>query len=54
MFCQIIKSREQIGQVVKGVDAKRVFPVHTENAGLFKKISPNVQLAKLSKEYTVG
>jgi mRNA degradation ribonuclease J1/J2 len=43
-------NRQQIGQVINEIDAKRVFPVHTENEALFKKISRKVCSAKLRKE----
>jgi ribonuclease J len=43
----------QIGQVVKEIDAEKVFPVHTEGATLFKKMSKNVQLPKLEKAYPI-
>jgi ribonuclease J len=46
-------NREQIGQVIDQIDAKKVFPVHTENAPLFKKISNKVHLPKLGKENQV-
>ncbi len=46
-------NKEQIGQVVNEIDAKKVFPVHTENAALFKKISKKVHLPKLGKENQV-
>jgi hypothetical protein len=44
-------NREQIGNLVAEIDAKKVFPVHTENARLFKQISKNVQMIKREKEY---
>jgi len=44
-------NRDQIGQVVKEINAKKVFPVHTENAALFRKISNKVQLPKREKGY---
>ena len=43
-------NREQIGKVINEIDAKKVFPVHTENATLFKKVCNTVHLAKLGKE----
>jgi mRNA degradation ribonuclease J1/J2 len=46
-------NREQIGQVINQIDAKKVFPVHTENAPLFKKINNKVHLPKLGKENQV-
>jgi ribonuclease J len=46
-------NKYQIGQVVKEIDAKKVFPVHTENAKLFEKITNKVQLVKREKSYSV-
>jgi ribonuclease J len=46
-------NRDQIGQVVNEIDAKKVFPVHTENAKLFEKITNKVQLVKREKSYSV-
>ena len=46
-------SKDQIGQVVPEIGAKKVFPIHTENAIMFKKISKKVHLAKLGKENKV-
>lgn len=44
-------NREQIEHVVKEISAGMVFPVHTENAQLFKKTCNNVQLTKREKRY---
>jgi len=46
-------NREQIGSLVTEINAKKVFPVHTENAHLFKQISENVQMIKREKEYGI-
>jgi mRNA degradation ribonuclease J1/J2 len=46
-------NREQIGSLVTEIDAKKVFPVHTENAYLFKQISKNVQTIESEKEYGI-
>ena len=42
--------KEGVEMVVKEIDAKRVFPVHTENPAAFKEFSKNVQIAKKEKE----
>jgi ribonuclease J len=47
-------NREQIGTLIKEINPKRVYPVHTENARLFKKISKNVELPIKGKEYRVS
>jgi ribonuclease J len=44
-------NREQIATLIDYVDPKKVFPIHTENAELFKKICRNVQTAQLGKGY---
>lgn len=46
-------SREHVQQLVKEVDAKNVFPVHTENASLFKETCSRVKLTKRGKQYIV-
>jgi ribonuclease J len=46
-------NKEQIGRLITAIDAKRVFPVHTENASLFKQISENVQLIECGKGYKI-
>lgn len=46
-------NKEQIEATVKQIGAKRVFPVHTENAALFSKIATNVTLPKVEKEYVL-
>jgi len=46
-------NRNQLTNFIKYVAPKRVFPVHTENQQLFKKISNNVQTIKREKEYRI-
>jgi len=46
-------NREQIGGVVARIDAKTVFPVHTENARLFKQVCRNVKVPMREKEYEI-
>jgi ribonuclease J len=46
-------SKDQIGQVVTEIAAEKVFPIHTENAALFKKITKKVHLPKLGKSNQV-
>ena len=45
--------RQQITILINYVKPKRIFPIHTENQRLFKKISKNVQTIKYGKEYTL-
>jgi mRNA degradation ribonuclease J1/J2 len=46
-------NRKQIGEIIKEIGAKKVFPVHTENASLFKQTSSNVQIIKRERAYNV-
>jgi ribonuclease J len=46
-------NREQIGSLVTEINAKKVFPVHTENQHLFKQITRNAQMIKPEKEYGI-
>jgi len=46
-------NRQQLTGLVNYVKPKRIFPIHTENQHLFKKISGNVQTIKYGKEYTL-
>jgi ribonuclease J len=46
-------NRKQIGSLVTEIAPKKVLPVHTENAHLFKQISKNVQMIKREKEYGI-
>ena len=45
--------REQIGSLVTEINAKTVFPVHTENQHLFKQMTKNAQMIKPEKEYGI-
>jgi len=44
-------NREELTGLINYINPKRIFPVHTENQQLFKKISGNVQTIKYGKEY---
>lgn len=46
-------NKDQIRNLVTEVAAKKVFPVHTENARLFKKTCKNVQMTKKEREYRI-
>ncbi len=46
-------NRDQIRSLVSAVAARKVFPVHTENADLFGRMCKNVQLIKREKQYSV-
>jgi mRNA degradation ribonuclease J1/J2 len=46
-------NRDQIRSLVSDVAARKVFPVHTENAGLFRETCKNVQLTKREKQYKI-
>jgi ribonuclease J len=44
-------SKEQLVEMVKEIQPKRVFPVHTENQKLFKSYFSNIQTIEQGKEY---
>jgi ribonuclease J len=46
-------NKKQIAQLVTEIGAKKIFPVHTENAQMFKQISSNAQIIKREKEYRI-
>jgi ribonuclease J len=46
-------NKDQIGSLIREIKPKKVFPVHTENPHLFKKISSNVQITKREEEYEI-
>jgi ribonuclease J len=46
-------NRQQITGLINYIKPKRVFPIHTENQQLFKKISKSVQTIKYGREYTL-
>jgi ribonuclease J len=46
-------NKEQIAQLVTEIGAKKIFPVHTENAQLFKQISRNAEIIEREKEYRI-
>jgi hypothetical protein len=46
-------SKEQLVEMVKEIQPKRAFPVHTENQKLFKTYCSNMQLISSEKEYVL-
>jgi ribonuclease J len=46
-------NRQQIESLVEKIDAKKVFPVHTQYPNLFKQIDTQVQMIKREKEYEI-
>ena len=46
-------NKQQITGLINHIKPKKIFPIHTENQQLFKKISKNVQVIKYGKEYTL-
>ncbi len=46
-------NKEQIEQLLSKLDAKKVFPVHTENAQLFKQLNRHVQITEKEKDYRI-
>ena len=47
-------NKEQIESLINEIQPKKIYPVHTENARLFKKISDRVQLVNRGKEYKMA
>jgi len=45
--------RRQLTDLVNYINPKRIFPIHTENPGLFKKVNKKVRLVKYGKKCTV-
>lgn len=45
--------KEGVKYVVKEIDAAKVFPVHTQDPGAFKRFSKNVVTAERDKEYLI-
>jgi len=46
-------NKQQITNLINHVKPKKIFPIHTENQSLFKKISNNTQIIKRGKAYTI-
>jgi mRNA degradation ribonuclease J1/J2 len=44
-------SKEQLVEMIKEIQPKQVFPVHTENQQLFKTYCKNIQTVKQGFEY---
>jgi ribonuclease J len=47
-------NKDQIESLIREIKPKKVFPVHTENAYLFKNINDSVQLIEYGKEYKMA
>ncbi len=45
--------RQQITNLIYDIKPKKVFPIHTENTHIFKKINKNIETMKYGKEYTI-
>jgi ribonuclease J len=43
-------NRNQLAALIEQIKPKKIFPVHTENPQLFKKISKNVQIVQNGKK----
>jgi ribonuclease J len=46
-------NRNQLTDFIDYIEPKRIFPVHTENQHLFKKINDNTQTIRREKEYQI-
>ncbi len=46
-------NRRQLTDLITYIKPKRIFPVHTENPGLFRTINKNVHVAKYGRKYTI-
>ena len=46
-------NRKQLEKLIKKVKPKRIFPIHSENPRLFKKLNNNVQTIKSGNKYNI-
>lgn len=46
-------SKDEIFDVLKEIDPKRIFPIHTEHQDMFKDVFSNVQLVEKGKKYEI-
>jgi len=46
-------NRRQLTNLINYIKPKKIFPVHTENPELFRKINKNVHLVDYGKKYTI-
>ncbi|MCK4477825.1 MBL fold metallo-hydrolase [Candidatus Bathyarchaeota archaeon] len=46
-------NRDQLTGLINYIKPKKIFPIHTENQQLFKKISSNVQTIRYGKKYSL-
>jgi len=46
-------NRQQLTDLINRIKPKRIFPIHTENQQLFKKIRNNTRTIMCGKEYMI-
>ncbi len=46
-------NRNQLANLINYIKPKQIFPIHTENPSLFKKVNKNVNLVRYGKKYTI-
>jgi len=46
-------NKQQLTDLINHIKPKKIFPIHTENQQLFKKIRNNVHMVKYGKKCTV-
>ncbi len=46
-------SKEEIFEIIKEINPKKIFPVHTEYQSMFKEVFSNVQLLEKEKKYEI-
>jgi len=46
-------NRRRLTDLINHIKPKQIFPIHTENAELFKKINRHAHLIKYGKRYTI-
>ncbi len=46
-------NRNQLANLINYIKPKQIFPIHTENPRLFKKVNKNVNLVRYGKKYTI-
>lgn len=46
-------NKKELTEIINLINPKKLFPIHTENPQLFKKVSNNVQTIECKKEYKI-
>jgi ribonuclease J len=41
-------------ELIEEVNPKKLYPIHTEYPGMFRKLSPEVKMVKEGKKYCLG